>query len=287
MILLVGATGTTGREVAKALTAAKVPFRSLLRSSKVAKEWQAQGADVVVGDLEKPKTLQPALEGITRAFLLTSPSKEVVRLHGDFVAAAVKTGVRHVVRLGALGANPTSAVSLFRWHGEADEALRSSGLRWTLLRPHFFMQNFVTFHVGSIVSQDAFYLPMGTGRISPVDVRDVAQVAVRALTQDGHEGKAYDLTGPDVLSMADMAQTLSRALGRTISYVAVTPEASRAALLHGKVPEWLADALLELYADFAAGRGAVLTGDVSDVTGRMPRSFERFVQDHAAAFRKP
>jgi uncharacterized protein YbjT (DUF2867 family) len=116
-----------------------------------------------------------------------------------------------------------------------------------------------------------------------VDVRDVATVAVLALTKDGHEGKAYDLTGPEVVSMAEAADKLSAALGRKIEYVDVSPEAARAGMLHAGMTEELADGLLELFAEFRAGRGAVLASGMLDATGRTGGTFERFAREHVAA----
>jgi len=190
------------------------------------------------------------------------------------------------VRMGALGASASSPATLLKSHGDADEALKASGLAWTLLRPHFFMQNFLTFYAGSIAGQDAFYLPFGTARLGMVDVRDIAAVAARALTADGHAGKAYDITGPEVLSMEEAARTLSQVAGRTITYSDVSPEAARGGMIHAKMPLWLADGLVALFAEYRAGKGAVISTAVLDATGRMARSFQKFCNDHRDAFRK-
>jgi uncharacterized protein YbjT (DUF2867 family) len=286
MLLVVGATGTTGREVVKALRAAKAPFRALVRNGKVAKAMHADGIEAVVGDLAKPKTLDAAAAGVERVFVATTASPEMPEEHGHLYAAAKKAGVKQVVRLGALGSAPDSSVSILRRHAEAEQALKESGLAWTLLRPHFFMQNFVTYFADMIANQDAFYLPLGKARLGIVDVRDTAAIAARALTTSGHEGKAYDVTGPDVLSMEEAAQKISVVAGRRVGYADITPEAARAGMTHAKMPGWMVDGLLEMYAHFREGKGAVISTAVLDVTGKMARSFDRFLHDHRASFVK-
>jgi uncharacterized protein YbjT (DUF2867 family) len=283
MIVVIGGTGTTGRELVPLLQEARVPFRLMVRGGK-AKDLRAQGLDVVGGDLDKPKTLPEALAGAEAVFLLSSPSPKVAAQHGGLAAAAKAAGVRRIVRLSAVGADPGSKVSLLRWHGEAERAVEATGVGTTHVRPHFFMQNFVNFYRDSIAKQDCFYLPLGNGTVGMVDVRDVALVAAQALTEERHVGKAYDVTGPEVLSMADAARSLSSAAGRPIRYVDVTPEAAKAGMVHSGTPVWLADGLCELFAAYAAGEGAIVSTAVLDVTGRMARSFSRFAHDHAHAW---
>ena len=148
------------------------------------------------------------------------------------------------------------------------------------------MQNLLAF-AGPIASQGIIPAPLGDASIGTIDVRDVAAVAVAALTEDGHEGESYVVTGPEALTMDAMAEQLSSALGREVKYVDVAPDAARKALLESGAPAWFVDALLEINANMAGGSADVVTTTVRDVTGRKPRSFEAFATDYASAFRPP
>ena len=158
-------------------------------------------------------------------------------------------------------------------------------MAWTFLRPNGFMQNFVTYMGDGIRRDGAFYSAVGDTKMSHVDVRDIAAVAVRALTEPGHEGKAYTLSGPEALSYDEMAAELSKALGRQVRHVKLSPAQLKAGMLAAGLPEEMADALLDLEAFYAAGRGGGITGDVKRVTGRDPRRFTETARDLAPALR--
>ncbi len=279
MILVTGATGTVGREVVRQLLAAKKSIRVLVRDPE--KATFGAGVEVVQGDLSKPETLPPALKGIERAFLLTSAHPDQVKWHGGFVDAAKQAGVQQIVRLSAMGADVKSPLALGRWHGECEQHLERSGIAYTHLRPNAFMQNVLMF-LQTMTAQGAFYAPIGDATISLVDVRDIAAVAVKALTASGHEGKTYILTGPEPLSYAQVAEELSMVCGKKVHYVNVPPEAAKQGMVQAGMPAWLADALLELYDVWRKGFGATVTETIREVTGQAPRSFAQFAKDHAA-----
>src|SRR5262249_36610112 len=150
-------------------------------------------------------------------------------------------------RSSAMGAGENAAIRLGRWHGQVETALVRSGIPHTILQPNTFMQTYFT-HASSIKSQSAFYLPQGNGKVSLVDTRDIAAVAVEALTESGHEGRKYAITGGEALSNYEIAEKLSRALGRKISYVDVTEEQAEDSMRASGVPQWMVRALLELFA---------------------------------------
>ncbi|MBI3581310.1 MAG: NmrA family NAD(P)-binding protein [Nitrospinae bacterium] len=158
--------------------------------------------------------------------------------------------------------------------------MESSGLAWTHLRCTFFAQNFITFPA----VQGSYYMPFGDGKIGYIDVRDVAAVAVVVLNGPGHEGKVYELTGPEILGVADVARVISAATGREFKYVDVPAEAARAGMIQHGVPAWYADSLLELYAGAKAGYAARLTDTVEKILGRKPRTFQQFAKDNASRF---
>src|SRR4051794_41654442 len=141
MILVTGGTGTSGSEVVKQLSAAGAKFRAMARNPGRAESLRLPGVEVVAGDFDKPETLDAALRGVDRAFLLTPPDERTVEHQTRFIDAAKRAGVRHLVKFSALLADPASPARFIRWHGEVDRLIESSGLKWTLLRPPFFMQN--------------------------------------------------------------------------------------------------------------------------------------------------
>ena len=285
MILITGATGTTGREVVEELRrAGATGVRALVRDPARAPFISEAGFETVGGDFERPETLRAALEGVERALLLTPPSPQTFEHNRVFVEAAADAGVRHVIKLSAFGADAGAGEGFGRWHGQAEELLKSSGVAWTMLRPNFFMQNLLG-QAGQIAATGRIFQPLGDARASFIDTRDIAAVAARALTEGGHEGQTYTLTGPEALSYHDVAARLSAAAGRDIAYVPVTPEQFRKGALAAGLPEWLVSALERLNEIFASGRAAEVTNDVRRVARREPTTFEQFARDHAAAFR--
>src|SRR5215217_4525373 len=204
MILVTGATGTIGGEVARQLIAAGVKPRLLVRDPKKAREFEGK-AELVQGDLAKPESLDAAFKGMQKLFLVSS-GVDGRTLEKNAIAAARRASVQHVVKLSVIGADQ-SELTFSKWHAEVERALLDSGLKWTLLRPGSFMSN-ALFWLETIKSQGAFYDPQGEGKYSPIDPADIGAIAVKALTGPGHEGKAYTLTGPESLTLAQQAATL-------------------------------------------------------------------------------
>jgi len=284
-ILVTGATGTVGSFLVRKLGAAGVPARALVRGREKAEAVEKLGLEAAIGDLSRPETLGPALAGVEKVFLLSAPEERQAELQNNLVRAAREAGVRHVVKLSAIGVGgELDAIALGRVHRETEQEIERSGLAYTHLRPNGFMQNSFMF-AGTIKSQGAFYAPYGDAKVSYVDARDVAAVAFHALTGDGHEGKAYELTGPQALSYRDQAVELSAALGREVRYVEVPPEAARAAMVGMGMREWIADALMELFNFYKDGRADHVSDAVREVTGRDPITFAQFAKDFAPAFR--
>jgi uncharacterized protein YbjT (DUF2867 family) len=280
MILLTGATGTTGSEVATALSAAGVPFKALVRNPDAAAPLQRPGVELVQGDLADPASVAAALNGVSRAFLLTAPTADQTTLQNDFITAAKSAGVRHIVKLSVA---PGDGANRFaRLHAQGDAHLKQSGLAWTLLQPTFFMQNLLG--LAGMIRGGTIYQPAGAGRSGYVDVRDIAAVAAAALTGPGHDGQTYTLTGPEDLSFREIADRFSDVLGRLIVYVDIPPEAARDAMLKSGMPTWNVDGVLELMAALRADQLSFVTDDVRRVTGRRPRPLEQFIRDHETHF---
>ncbi|HWW74519.1 MAG TPA: SDR family oxidoreductase [Pyrinomonadaceae bacterium] len=284
MILITGATGTTGREIVGELQRlGATGVRALVRDPARAAFIREAGFETFEGDFDRPETLGAALEGVERALLLTPPSPQTFEHQRAFVEAAGRAGVRHVVKFSAIGADAAAPEGFGRWHGQSEELLKSSGLAWTMLQPNFFMQNLLG-QAAQIAATGAVYQPVGDARASFIDTRDIAAVVARALTEEGHEGQTYVLTGPEALSYSDVAAKLSEATGREIKYVPITPEQFREGALGAGLPEWLVSALERLNELFASGRAAEVNDNVRRVGKKEPTTFGRFARDYAAAF---
>jgi uncharacterized protein YbjT (DUF2867 family) len=284
-ILVTGATGNVGRFLVEKLAAANIQARALVRSREKAQNIEKLGLEAIIGDLDKPETLRPALEGIEKVFLLSAPDARQAELQGNLVREARRAGASHIVKLSAIGVGgELDALALGRLHRETEEEIERSGIGYTHLRPNGFMQNTFMF-AATIKSQGAFYAPLGDAKVSYVDARDVASVAFSTLTEDGHEGKAYEITGPEALSYRDVARELSSVLGREVRYVDVSPEAARSAMTAMGMQAWLVDALIELFNLYRSGQAARVTETVREVTGREPITFAQFARDYAPAFK--
>lgn len=283
MILVTGAGGTVGSVLVQELQAVGHKPRVAYHSQHKAETAKRDGYDAVLLDFAEPKTLGPALEGANTVFLLGTGGRGQSEQEINVLNAAKVAGVKRLVKLSVWGA-AEEQFSLARIHRAVEQATEASALSWTFLRPNGFMQNFVNHMAGTIKSQGAIYQPAGDAKISHIDVRDIAKVAARVLTTPGHEGKVYELSGPQALSYGEAASALSRVLNRQISYVPLSDDAARAGMLAAGMPDFYADYLLDLYRFYRSGGGSQVTHDVKNITGREPIAFDKFVRDHAHAF---
>ena len=257
----------------------------MVRDASKAQGLRDASVDVVTGDLDKPDTLADAFSGVDKVFLLTPPNPNQVTQARNGIAAAKRAGVPSIIRLsaGALRVTADAPARVTRQHAEIDAELAESGLAYTILRPHFFMQN-TMMAAETVASDGAVYMPMKDGKIGMIDVRDIVDVAAEVLIEDGHQGKTYVLTGPLSISFYEVAAELSKAVGKEVKYVDVPLEASREAIIGMGMSEWFADALNEYSKAFSQGLGDFTTLDVEAITGHAPRPFEEFARDFAQAF---
>lgn len=276
-ILITGATGTIGKQVAQSLLSKGANVRVGLRDPAKGAELAEAGATVVPFDFEKPETFAPAFEGVERVFLLSPFVENFVELVEQAARAATDAGVKFIARLSALGADPNSPEGLSGQHGRAEEAIKASGADWAVLRPTFFQDNVLNYQAPTL-AQGSFYGASHAGKTSYVSSRDVAEVAAAILlTPQSHAGKTYTLTGPKALSDEELAGLLSRVSGRSIAYVDL-PDAQ---LLQGQVdagsPRWRAEHLVALEGVKAAGWAASTSPDVQAVLGRAPEGYADFL----------
>jgi uncharacterized protein YbjT (DUF2867 family) len=288
-VLVTGATGTIGSEVVKQLLDVTPTINikagvHLVENAKKVKE--DDRVEAVQIDYKKPETLKEAFKDADKLFLLTHDSPKSAEHASNLVAEAKKAGIRHIVKLSALGADMESVVASLRLHRQAEKIIEESGILYTFLRPGEFMQNFVNFDSQTIKEQDAFYLPAGDPKVSFVDVRDIAAVAVKTLTDnDKHNNKTYTITGPEALSYYQAAEILSNATGKKISYVNVSKKEARGAMKDTGINDWWINTIIEVYDFYKSGIQAQVSSAVEEVTGNKPISFSQFAKDYVQAFK--
>ena len=280
MILVTGATGTTGPGVVRGLREAGVDVRALVRNESKAQPLKDMGVEIVVADLDKAETIGPAVEAVDKIFLLTG-NVEAEAEHGrNVIEAAKRAGNPHIVRYAGFGSEKSRIV---RNQQEVEIALKSSGLPWTLLMPTFFMQN-TMLGAQTVASDGVIYWQAQDAHIGMVDVRDATEAAVAILTGSGHEGKTYVLTGPAAISFHDVARTFSKVLGKDVKYVSVPGEAAIESMVGMGIPEWIAKGYAELSEGFVEGFADSVSDKVLTLTGHPARSFEQFATDFAQVF---
>ena len=284
MILITGATGRIGSATVQQLAASGLCVRALVRSLEKAASIAGPGVEVVRGDLEQTPSFEAALQGVTRALLVSPLDPRQVALQGNFIEAAKRAGPVHIVKISGLGTALDSPVRSGRWHAQTEAHLEASGLPFTHLRPLFFMQNLLRF-AQAVAQTGEFAAALGEGKVAMIDVRDIAAVAVAALTMDGHTGKAYTITGPEALTYDDVAKKLSWVTGKPVSYRDVPSAVVRQRLLETGMPDWYVEVQMDFHAALREGGASIVTDTVESVTGKPPRSFEQFAREHAALFR--
>ncbi|WP_222850208.1 SDR family oxidoreductase [Allosaccharopolyspora coralli] len=287
-MLLTGATGTVSTALRRELEGTDVHVRALVRDQSRADEFREQDVEAVLGDLEDPHTLPAAFAGVDDLWLLTPNGPRAPENNMNALWAARRAGVERVVRLSAIGAAHDAPNRSGRLHALSDRETEHSGLQWTILRPHWFMQNLLN-EAGDIAAADTFSLNMASARLGMIDARDIAACAARVLTDnaDRHHGQTYTLTGPRSLTFDEVADELSRALGRTIAYLPVSDEVKRKTLLGYGVPQWIVDMLEEYAQAYVTGWGDTVTESVMNLVGRSPRTISDFAHDHAKMFVRP
>lgn len=280
-VLVTGATGNTGRAVVEALARRGAPVRAMVRAG-TDRSRLPEGVQTVVADFDDHASIATALEGAGRAYLVTPSSERAEEQQRHFADLAAQAGIHHLVVLSQLGADEQSPVRFLRYHGAVERHVRELGIARTFLRPNLFFQGLLAF-AGTISSEGRFFAPIGDARVSAVDVRDIAAVAAVALTESGHEGATYTLTGPEALTHPQIAVALSGALGRDVTFIDVPPEAF-ADSLRATLPPWQLEGLVEDYAHYRRGEAASVSSAVAELTGRPPVDIRQFARDYASAF---
>jgi uncharacterized protein YbjT (DUF2867 family) len=281
MILVTGATGNIGGELVPLLLEVGQSVRVLVRDERKATHLDAC-VERAVGDLDQPKTLVRALNGVERIFLVTFETRQ----DRNVIEAAKQAGVRQIVKLSTLEA-AEHKIRVGKWHYEREELIRLSGLEWTFLRPGMFMSNSIEWWADSIKGQRSVFFPGGKkGKVAPIDPRDVARVAALALTGPGHQGQAYTLTGSELFTIGEMVQVIAGVLGKPIQYVDIPPIAAKLFMLKTGMDKVLVNALMEMLGSLRRNEGALVTDTFQRLTGQPPRTFKAWCQEHIQAFDK-
>ncbi len=279
-MILITTAGKVGSEAARLLAQRGASVRVLARDPEKATALRQVGVDVAEGDLDAPATIDAAMQGVT-SVVLVSPAVPAQEL--NVIDRAVRAGVGHVVKITSK-ASADSPIARQRGQAEIEAGLLASGLGYTLLRNNFYMQNFLML-APAIAQTNSFGSSAGAGQVGFIDTRDVAAVAAEiAASPAAHVGKTYSLTGPELLSYADVAAVLSQVLGRPIVFSERTIEEDKQALMSVGVPEPIAAMNAHAVSLIAEGDAAWLSEDVPAVLGRPARTFAQFATDHAAAF---
>ena len=280
-LLISGATGMIGGLLVTELERRAVPFAVMVRPSSDHGRFSDRGIEVVEGDFDDRASLTNALTGVSRAFLLTNSTDRAETQQLAFVAAAREAGVRRLVKLSQLHAAADSPVRFLRYHAAVEAAIEDSGIGHVSVRPNLILQAYLPY--AGAIANGVLQAPIGDARVSVGDAHDIAAVAAAALTEDGHEGRRYDLTGPEALTHAEIAAAFGDAIGREVAFQPVAPEAFVAAIEQAGVPAWQAEGLAEDYAHYERGEAAAVSEDTYRVTGRPARTIADFAADHADA----
>ena len=283
MILLTGATGNIGTELVKLLAANGVSLRVISRDERKVAQLDSR-IERIIGDLHEVAVVQRALQGIDKLFMipvLLDPDHDADRL---LINEARRAGVGHIVlvssgavRLGAK--NPIGAL-----HREKEVFIQETGIPWTFLRPGGFMSNALRFWADTIKSQAKVFNPTGDGKTAPISPYDIAAVAAVALTNTGHEGKLYDLTGPELLSTPDQVRILSKVVGKPIQCIDIPIEVAAERMSSNGVPEPLVESLSHLWMLVRQNEYPFQTNEVERLTGKPAQTFETWCHEHRSAF---
>jgi uncharacterized protein YbjT (DUF2867 family) len=281
MIIVLGATGTNGREVVEMLLGKGQKVRAIVRDRGKAAPLAKLGAELSEADLGKPETLDTAFACGSALFLLAPVAPNQADLELNALAAARRAGIRRVVKLSAIGADPLASGHFSRAHGIGEACLRESGLGWTIVRGAFFYSNLL--FAAAAIKQGVFVGHWNDHAAAWVDPHDLAAVCTACLTDPQHVGQVLTVTGPEALTNSELCRRLSEGLGRAVQYIDQPPDVYQKTLIDHGAPPWYAAAEVALRSSVVSGEAKEITGVVERLTGQAPRCITTFIQRHRDA----
>lgn len=282
-ILIAGATGNTGLPLVKHLAAAGVPVRAMIHSPAKKSLIEHKNVETIEGDFAHAGLIERALEGISRVYLVSPASQNQVKYQINFVDVAKTVGIKHLVKLSAMGTAPDSSVGLLRWHSEIEDYIRKSEINYTFLQPHFFMENLLA-STESVIKEGVIYSPLGETKISMISVQDIATVAAAILIDGGHVGKTYTLTGPEAMNYSEIAESLGAIVRKQVKYVQIPYEVAKTGMIKAGMPAWFADDIIKLMQSWGNGKGSIVSTYVEKLTGQKPIALREFFLRHRNRF---
>ena len=281
-ILVTGATGTIGRIIIKKLKEQKVDFLAGVMNSAQVLKMKDHGIDAVEINFADKKLLVESMKNTSAVFAIVPQVEFMLEWARNLVAAAQEAGVQYVVRSSVIGADVHSTYKSMMTHGLIDKSIQESGMRYTILRPNTFMQNFSIYHSGSIRDEGEFRLPQGYGRTSFVDARDVASVAAQILIEpEKRKYSEYGVTGDSALTNNEVADILSAVTGRRIRYVPIEDHVAVKKMKQMGMSEWTIEMMMSVHQYTKDGRAATITNAVKEITGIYPTTMEQFAHENA------
>lgn len=285
MHLITGATGRTGGAAALELARRKLPVRALVRNADKAAKLAAAGVELALGDVADPKALAAAMQGVSKVLVCLPNSEQQLKLEKTITDSAIAAGAAHILKISSMEALPEMHNPVHQTHYQSEQYIKHSGKAWTMIRPSFYMQNFLG--SGATIKKDGtFSFPFGDkGAAAFSDARDAGYFAAHVMATPGHEAKSYDVTSPDKLTFHQVAEVFTRVLGRQVKYVPQDPDAYKAFLGKFLASKWHLDAVCAIFAEVAKGYAVDCTDTFRKVTGRDPVTLEGFIREHIAVFR--
>ena len=286
-ITITGATGNIGQLVVPALLAGGAEVTALVRDAQKAEGLRSQGVNIVAGEYTDAEAVQTAIEGSDAILMIAPPNPDAAKQMSGLIAAAKHAGTPHVVRMSAIKAAADAPTENGKLHHESDNELMASGLPYTILRPHFFMQN-IWMSIPTIQEHSQMYWGMGHGKLGMIDVRDIADMTVEILLKGSHLAEILNPTGPDSITFSQVAEAISKFLGKEVSYINVTNEQVRKSIIEMGWGEWGGQVMSDYAKAWSENWGDFTTDDVEKVTGNKPRSINQFVNEVLAyGFEQP
>ena len=286
-VFITGATGNIATLAIPALLNNGISVRAFVRNPEKAEALQKLGVEIFEGDLADQQALNEAAQGMDAVLSITPAGPNAIAQGNAVTTAAKKAGVKHLVRLSAIKAAADAPTENGRSHYQTDQEIIASGIPYTILRPHFFMQN-LFMSVPTVLEQGNMYWGMGQGKLGMIDVRDIADCVVSLLTNGGHEGEILNPTGASSITFAEAAAIISKGIGKPVNYIPVSIEAVGEAMRTMGAGEWNAQLMMDYSRAYSANWGDYINNDVETITGKKARSFQQFFDEvMSPGFKQP